>query len=600
MNKKHTSACASGGFAGLGPDFPGKENRKQSQDGRKNQLLDPENLCDTSGMAETLTPSSTSSIGTLSPSKTTKKTQGAYFVALGILLSRISGLLRESVFAHYFGNSDAGDAFKAALKIPNFLQNLFGEGILSASFIPVYAGLLARGDEKEARKVAGAIASLLALTTSLLVLLGVLATPIMIDLIALGFHGEKRELTIRLVQVFFPGVGLLVMSAWCLGILNSHRRFFLSYAAPVIQNAAVVGVLVMMGMHGSDQSRLAVQVAWGWVFGSILLFAIQLPTALKLLGGLALGLQTRAAAVREVIRNFFPVVTARGVVQISAYIDNLLASLLPTGAVSALAYAQLLYLLPVSLFGMSVSAAELPAMSSAVGTTEEIHAFLRKKLDAGLKRIAFFIVPSMAAFLILGDVIVAALFQSGAFTRENTIYVWGVLIGSTVGLLAATLGRLYSSTFYALHDTKTPLRFAVVRVLLTTGLGYVFAFNLPKLFGLDSSWGTAGLTSSAGLAGWIEFLLLRRSLNSKIGRTGLKSGYVARLWIAAFGAAAIGYALKFALVSFNPHFYPKLLALLVLFPYGAAYFLISGFGFQLEESKAVLSRILSRFKLKSS
>ncbi|MFL5812694.1 MAG: murein biosynthesis integral membrane protein MurJ [Bdellovibrionia bacterium] len=555
-------------------------------------------------MAETLTPSTPPSSHLQSPAKSEKKSQGAYFVALGILFSRISGLLRESVFAHYFGNSDAGDAFKAALKIPNFLQNLFGEGILSASFIPVYSGLLARGEEENARKVAGAIASLLALMTSLLVLLGVFATPAMIDLIAPGFHGEKRELTIRLVQIFFPGVGLLVMSAWCLGILNSHRRFFLSYAAPVIQNAAIVGVMVAMAyrssangtslLSGEGQSALAIQAAWGLVLGSALQFAIQLPTALKLLGGLKLHLQTKLPAVREVIRNFFPVVTARGVVQISAYIDNLLASLLPTGAVSALAYAQLLYLLPVALFGMSVSAAELPAMSSAVGTTEQIHAILRGKLDTGLKRIAFFIVPSMAAFLILGDVIVAALFQSGAFTRTNTVYVWGVLAGSTVGLLAATLGRLYSSTFYALHDTRTPLKFAVVRVFLTTGLGYLFAFSLPKALGLEVSWGTAGLTSSAGIAGWVEFMLLRRSLNSKIGKTGLNSAYVIRLWASALLAAALAWAVKVLIFSAYSHLHPKIAAVLILAPYGVAYFLVSSFVFQLEESKAVMMKIVAK------
>ncbi|HEX8424452.1 MAG TPA: lipid II flippase MurJ, partial [Pyrinomonadaceae bacterium] len=160
----------------------------------------------------------------------------AFLVGAGILLSRIVGLIRQRVFAYYFGNSAAKDAFDAAFKIPNFLQNVFGEGALSASFIPVYANLLARKDEREAGRVAGAIFALLALITSLLVLLGVLTTPYLISLIAYGFEGERRELTIRLVKIFFPGAGLLVLSAWCLGVLNSHRRFFLSYTAPVIWN----------------------------------------------------------------------------------------------------------------------------------------------------------------------------------------------------------------------------------------------------------------------------------------------------------------------------------------------------------------------------
>src|SRR3984893_17193016 len=290
----------------------------------------------------------------------------AFLVAAGIFLSRIAGLIRERVFAHYFGNSDAADAFKAAFRIPNFLQNLFGEGVLSASFIPVYAGLLARKDEDEARRVAGAVASLLALTTSLLVLIGVLATPILIDAIAPGFHGEKRQLTIQLVRILFPGAGLLVFSAWCLGVLNSHRRFFLSYTAPVLWNAAMIATLWIFGARYA-QYPLAGILAWGSVAGSALQVAVQLPVVLGLLGGFHFTAHFGAENLRTVVRNFAPVFVSRGVVQISAFIDALLASLLPGGAVAALAYAQPLYTLPVSLFGMSVSAAELPAMSGTVG-----------------------------------------------------------------------------------------------------------------------------------------------------------------------------------------------------------------------------------------
>ena len=166
--------------------------------------------------------------------------RNAVLVGSGILLSRIIGLVRERIFAHYFGNSDAADAFKAALKIPNLLQNLFGEGALSSSFIPVYANLLASGDKEEANRVARVIGSMLVLAMSLLVLAGVLATPLLIDLIAPGFKGVKRDSTIQMVRIMFPGVGVLVLSAWCLGILNSHRRFFLPYAAPILWNAAMI------------------------------------------------------------------------------------------------------------------------------------------------------------------------------------------------------------------------------------------------------------------------------------------------------------------------------------------------------------------------
>src|SRR5690242_18664346 len=200
-------------------------------------------------------------------------------VAAGILLSRLLGLVRNRVFAHYLGTSAAADAFNAAFKIPNFLQNLFGEGVLSASFIPVYARLLAEKNDEDANEVAGAIASLLALTTSLLVVFGVLATPWLIDAIAPGFHGDKRELTITLVRIFFPGAGLLVMSAWCLGVLNSHRRFFVSYVAPVLWNVAVIVALIVFG-H-SPQAKLAIYAAWGSVVGSAAQVLFQLPLVLR-------------------------------------------------------------------------------------------------------------------------------------------------------------------------------------------------------------------------------------------------------------------------------------------------------------------------------
>jgi putative peptidoglycan lipid II flippase len=506
-------------------------------------------------------------------------------VALGILLSRLVGLVRNRVFAHYFGTSDAADAFNAAFRIPNFLQNLFGEGVLSASFIPVYAGLQARGDEPEARRVAGAVAALLALVTALLVLAGVLLTPWLIAIIAPGFEAEKRDATIRLVRILFPGAGLLVLSAWCLGVLNSHRRFFLSYAAPVLWNLAIIASLIAFGQSRA-QYPLAELVAWGSVGGSLLQLLVQLPTVAKLLHGIRPRLIRGSAQVRTVLRNFGPVFVGRGVVQISAYVDTVLASLLPTGAVAGLSYAQVLYTLPVSLFGMSVSAAELPAMASAVGSEQERAEYLRHRLGTGLRQIAFFVIPSAMAFLALGDVVAGALYQTGAFTRAMTVYVWGILAGSAVGLLASTMGRLYASTYYALQDTRTPLRFAVVRVALTITLGYLFALPLPRALGVDQRWGAAGLTASAGIAGWIEFLLLRRALNARIGETGLPLGLAARLWVAAALGAAVAWAVRAAV----PIRQPVLSALVLLTVYGAVYFSVTD-RFGVAEAGAVFRRL---------
>ena len=500
---------------------------------------------------------------------------GAAFVAAGIFLSRIAGLVRVRVFAHYFGRSDAADVFNAALKIPNFLQNLFGEGVLSASFIPVYARLLGEKKAVEADRVAGVIATLLAIVTSLLALAGVLLTPYLIALIAPGFTGEKRELTVQCVRILFPGVALLVMSAWCLGVLNSHRKFFLSYVAPVVWNLAIIGVLLVYGGH-QPLDELARTACWGLVLGSFLQFAVQVPTVLKLAPDLKFSVEWASKNVRAVLTSFSSVIFGRGVVQISAYIDNVLASWLPQGAVATLSYAQTLYLLPVSLFGMSVSAANLAEMSRDRGMEADPVAAkekLRVHLDRGLKQVAFFIVPSTAAFVFLGDVMAAAIFQTGEFGATDVRYVWFTLAGSGVGLLASTLGRLYSSTFYALQDAKTPLRFAIVRVVLTTVLGSIGGLYLPGWLGIDRAWGTVGLTATAGIAGWVEFSLLRRALNGKIGRTGIELSFLARLWLPALVAAAGGWGVKLLLGNsgdFHP-LHPALLAALIFSFFGTIY-----------------------------
>jgi len=484
------------------------------------------------------------------PARGPKRGGGATLVAAGILLSRLAGLVRQSVFGHFLGTSDAADAYNAAFKIPNFLQNLLGEGVLSASFIPVYAALRAEGSEDEARKVAGAVAGLLTLVTTLFTLAGVLATPILIDVIAPGFTGEKRELTILLVRIFFPGTALLVFSAFCLGVLNSHHRFFLSYAAPVVWSAAQIAALILGGRGWRlGPADLAVVTAWGAVAGALLQVLVQVPTMLALLGGrLRLSLGRASAHVGEVVRSFLPVVAGRGVVQLSAYVDNVIASWLPSGMVAALAYAQTLYTLPISLFGMSVSAAALPSMSAVQGTRERLH----EQLGAGLRAIAFPVVPTVVAFIAFGDVAVAALFRGGRFGPRDVRDVWFILIGSTVGLLAATLARLYSSTLYALRDTRTPLKYASVRVALTAALGVLCGLWLPRALHLDPRLGAVGLTASAGVAGWVEFALLRRAVARRVGTADVPASLLAKLWAAAIGAGAAAVGVRLLVAGLPP------------------------------------------------
>jgi putative peptidoglycan lipid II flippase len=473
---------------------------------------------------------------------------GALAVAAGILLSRIAGLVRERAIAHYLGLSDAAAAFRAALRIPNLLQNLLGEGVLSASFIPVYARLLAEGRTADARRVAHAVATLLVLAASLIAVVGVVAARPLVDVLAPGYTGDTRELTIALVRILFPGVALLVLSAWCLGVLNSHRRFFLSYVSPVVWNAALIAAAIVAGrrfVHADDD--VALWLAYGAVIGSAAQVAVQLPQVIRLLHGLRPALALDDAGVRATLRAFPPVLVGRGSAQLSSYLDQVLASYLGPAAVAAMANAQVLALLPVSLFGMSVSAAELPEMSSATGDDAARAAHLRARLGPALRRVVFLVVPSAVAFVAVGNAIVALLFQSGRFGADDTRVVWIILAGSAVGLSAATQGRLLGSAFYALGDTRTPLYAAVVRFALTGACGYAFALPLRDAFDYEPVWGAFGMTASAGVSAWIEFLLLRRWLAARIGGvpvpTRLGLGALAVALVAGAAGAATWWAL---------------------------------------------------------
>ncbi len=525
--------------------------------------------------------------GSSAPRGGTRGRSAAVLVATGIAFSRLFGLLRQRVLAHYLGLTESADAFGAAFRIPNLLQNLLGEGVLSASFIPVYARLRADSRDRDAERVASAVFGLLALVTAAIVLAGVLLAGPLTDLVAPGFAGAKRDLTVHLVRILFPGAGLLVLSAWCLGVLNSHRQFLLSYAAPVVWNLAIILTVILTGTGGDTGAAKA--AALGSVLGSGLQFLVQVPSVLRLLREFRPTIDRRGDDVRTVVHNFGPVFLSRGIVQVSAFVDTIIASFLGQGPVAALSAAQTLYTLPVSLFGMSVSAAELPAMSSTTGSEQQVADVLRDRINRGLRHIAYFVVPSAAAFLAFGGVMAAALFQTGRFTADDARFVWAILAGSAVGLLAATMGRLYNSALYALRDTRTPLRFALVRVTLTIILGYFFAIHLPGALGFDQRWGAAGLTVSSGIAAWVEFTLLRRSLNRRIGPSGLPFEILTKLWIAALGGIGIGLTVYGQTKGIGV----VGRAALVLIPFGVTYLLLT-IVMKVPEGMGLLKRLRRR------
>lgn len=484
------------------------------------------------------------------PAGTSEETGGgASSVGAGILLSRLSGLVREIVTAGALGLGVSADAFRAALRIPNLMQNLLGEGVLSASVIPVYSRL-ADTDEEEAGRTAGAIAGLLAAVTSVLVVVGMVAARPLTLLLAPGFEGEQLDLTVSLVRIMFPGIGVLVLSAWCLAILNSHRRFFLSYVAPVLWNAAQVAVVAAVAIGGSTEESLANALAWGVVLGGVLQFLVQLPTVRSLVPRLRVSLDRRRPAVRDALGRVGPVVFGRGVVQISGYIDLMLASLLAAGAVAAGTQAQFLYLLPVSLFGMSMAAAELPELSRLGPQSPRD---VLDRVERGLGRVAYFVAPTAVVYVALGELLIGALFERGNWGPSETRVTWLVLAAYALGLLATTASRLLQNTLYALDDPRTPARIALVRVVVGALVALALMFWLDGFVVAGTSiqtetsatsdllhLGAVGIALGSMAAAWTEFVLLRMALQWRIGRVTLGGGRLGIVLTSAICAAAAG------------------------------------------------------------
>lgn len=433
--------------------------------------------------------------------------------------------------AAFFGTGIAADAYAAALRIPNIIRNLLGEGTLSASFIPVYSGLLGRDSGDDARRLSGNVLGLLLVLATALSGLGILLAPWLTRVLVPGWSDESVALTTWLVRILFPMSGFMILAAWCLGVLNSHRRFFLSFAAPTLWNLVQIAGLLLAWRAGWEP--LVVALAWSTLLGGVLQFAVQLPAARRLAGAFRLSLDVRWEPLRRVLVNFGPVVIGAGVAQISSLLDVFLASFLVHGAVSTLYYSQRLYYLPLGLFGTAVAAAALPELSREAQQSEG--RALRERLRHGFRAITFTVLPSAFAFILFGDWIVALLLQRGDFTSQSTALVHATLAAYAVGLLAASSVKLFASGFHAQLDTRTPVRYAVLSMVVGAVLAGTLMWPLY----------TPGLALGAALGSWFNLSLLwrglRRRLGSLLGPEDLY--YVFRVLLACLAGAGAGLLL---------------------------------------------------------
>lgn len=545
--------------------------------------------------------------------------RSSFLAAAGIFIARFGGLMRESAMGAFLSTTRAADAFRAAVRIPTLLQNLMGEGVLSAAFIPVYSRLLAEvedDDDHRADQVAGAILGVIIAITGLIIVVAVLFAGPVTSVLAPGLTGETYDLTVRLVRIVTAGLGFLVISAWCLGILNSHRRFLLAYGSSFMWNAAQIVVLLFVGLRGWADGDVAVALAWAVVLGGVLEIAVQAPTIRRLAPAIRPSLQLALPEVREVGRRFVPVVLARGVVQIGAYVDLLLASFLAVGALAALGYAQILYLLPVSLFALSVAAAELPELSRLDDDTDE----LPHRVDVALRRITFFVLFTVIAYLAAGNLIVAAIYQRGQFGTDDTVLVHAVLIAYSLGLLGIGPARLFQNTLYARGDVRGPAVIAVVRVLVAAGLGAFFMLQLDRVVIFDGQisgyaeltslvWeplpasvredgdlplhaGAVGLALASSVASWLEWALLRRRIRSKLGFVPATGGALRPLLLGSAIAAAMMLALEVLLAPL-----PALLSMPVVVGAGGVVYVLVARSNQVHEARSLVSSLLRRLPL---
>ncbi|MDX1438597.1 MAG: murein biosynthesis integral membrane protein MurJ [Rubricoccaceae bacterium] len=554
-----------------------------------------------------------------------RRGSGAPMIALGILLSRILGLVREKVVAYFFGLGAHYDVFQLAMKGANLLNNLLGEGTLSASFIPIYSRMLEEGREREARRFAGAVLGLLLVTLAVVTAIGVLAAKYIVTLIAPGFlddaalvaTGElpidRFDLAVQAFRITVPMAAFLALSAWALGVLNSHRRFFLPYFAPTLMNVAVIAVLVFAGtslianpfstgglevVPVAILNRLVIAAVLGALLGGILQFGIQLPLVLRLLRGFRLSVSRAVEGVTDAFRAFWPVVAGRGVAQLSSYVDVILAGLATAGTIGALRPALVLYMLPISLFGMSVAASELPELSRI--SSERLITFT-DRINRSIRQMLYLVVPTAVGYVLFGFLIVSALFGGGAFEEVDAWLVYLILGGYTLGLGATAVSRLLQNSFYALHDTKTPAKIAVLRVVISGIVGAGLMFWLDSFLVSDViefqgdvhplTLAAVGLAIGTSVGAWIELLALRMALSRALEEFQLPTRRVIQMGGLAVASALPAFGAMLVLRGLN---LPVLVdATVVLALYGVLYLTLGHF-LRFTEGDAWIQRLRRR------
>lgn len=442
-------------------------------------------------------------------SETQSVSQAAGTVGFYTFLSRILGLVRDIVVARYFGAGMAADAFFVAFRIPNLLRRLFAEGSLTIAFIPVFTEYLTKKSREDAFELARAVLTLLSIALAVVTILGVVFAPWVVRIQAFGFGGAgmKYDLTVLLTRITFPYIFLISLVAFFMGILNSLRHFAAPAAAPIFLNVGIIASTVWISPHCPQP---VMGVAIGVIIGGILQLALQIPWVLRKGVSLVPCWRPGHPAVKRIGLLMLPAIFGSAIYQLNQFIGTLLASFLQEGSISWLYYADRLVEFPLGVFAIAISTAALPSLSKQVAS-KEIDEF-RNTLRHALRLVFFITIPSMAGLIALGKPIIHVFFERGAFDAFSTNMTAVALFYYTVGLWAFSGIRVMVSAFYALQDTKTPVKVAAVAMVAH------LVFSLILMGPLKHG----GLALSLSVASTLHFCLLVFLLHRKLGSLALK------------------------------------------------------------------------------
>ncbi len=393
-------------------------------------------------------------------------------MSVSVFLSRILGLIRDQVMAYFFGTTFYNDAFNAAFNLPNLLRRLFGEGALSAAFVPIYNEIGVKKSKKEQYNFALNVMSLLSAFLLILTGLGVLLAPYLIKLFFPGFDAGTSELTVSLTRILFPYLFCIGLSSTMIAILNSHDKFFMTGLSSGLLNIGWMAFLIIPRLMGIESNYLLVHYAsYGVLVGGVLQILINIPFLIKLGYHFKLSLKITGEAISALWRRFIPGVIGIGVRQLNLIADNLMASFLQTGSITALMYGNRLMQLPLGIFGIATSTAVLPMFSRYV--VEEKWKELSDSLRFAILSLANIMIPIAVLLIGLGEDIITVLFKRGEFDTQAVSMTYFALMFYSIGLLFFSINQTLIPLFYANKDTKTPVILASFMVVLNISLNYV-------------------------------------------------------------------------------------------------------------------------------